>query len=239
MGSLVYAGRDFGRYCSAQTVLRSATDVVPETRVVPGRAGALLLGGRLAPLTVRVRLFLELDGRRTDAELAAIRHEMAGWLAEPGGARLKLPEEPGYELRDAVVSAGADWDRLFEDGSCEVTFVAYDPIAWGETRTYAGKTSVTVGGTWATFPRFRLVAKAGSAVQAGVYGGAYVRVERAFAGGEVVVIDCAKDSVAVDGEDARECVTLTSDFFSLSPGPYQLAFSGVGDFTTYFTEKWV
>ena len=47
--------------------------------------------------------------------------------------------------------------------------------------------------------------------------GAHVEVERAFLGGEEVIIDCGAGRAWVDGEAADSDVTLDSDFFWLEP----------------------
>ena len=69
--------------------------------------------------------------------------------------------------------------------------------------------------------------------------GACVEVERAFLGGEEVVVDCAAGRAWVDGEAADADVTLGSDFFWLGPGLHELSFTGCTDFTTNFTERWL
>ena len=66
-----------------------------------------------------------------------------------------------------------------------------------------------------------------------------MRVEHAFAGGEVVRIDCETEGVTIDGVDARADVTLGSDFFSLAPGGCELYFSGCSSHVTAFHERWL
>jgi hypothetical protein len=68
--------------------------------------------------------------------------------------------------------------------------------------------------------------------------GEMLRVESGFSGGEAVVVDCAGERADVDGADARDCVTLGSDFFALHPGECTLAFSGCSYFETRFRERW-
>ena len=55
MRSIVYNGVDLSEWCSAEVVEKVALPVVPDTMVVPGRAGALLVSGRIPPRLVRVR----------------------------------------------------------------------------------------------------------------------------------------------------------------------------------------
>ena len=52
MRSIVYNGIDLSEWCSAEVIEKVALPVVPETMVVPGRAGALLVSGRIPPRLV-------------------------------------------------------------------------------------------------------------------------------------------------------------------------------------------
>ncbi len=237
MRSIVYNGVDLSEWCSAEVVEKVALPIVPETMAVPGRAGALLVSGRIPLRLVRVRLFMDAGYKPGTNGLADIRHRVYSALCSTVGGTLRLPDEPEWEYRDAVcVDAGA-WSSLFEDGKGEVTFTLLDPIAYGLARSETG-TSFKVGGTWPTWPTFELVAAAGSAVQVGS-GECFVRVEHVFSGGEVVRIDCESEGVTVDGIDARANVTLSSDFFSLTPGSCGLFFSGCSSHVTSFHERWL
>jgi len=237
MRSIVYSGIDLSEWCSAEVIEKVALPIVPETMVVPGRAGALLVSGRISPRLVRVRLFMDAAFRPGTNGLADIRHRVYSALCSASGGTLRLPDEPELEYRDAVCTDAGTWSSLFEDGEGEVVFTLLDPVAYGRERAEAG-TAFEVGGSWPTWPTFELVTSAGSAVQVGC-GDAFVRVEYAFSGGEVVHIDCAIEGVTVDGVDARADVALVSDFFSLSPGNVTLAFSGCSTHVTTFHERWL
>lgn len=236
MSSIVYNGHDFSS-CTTCEVVEGPHAVVPTCKAVPGRAGALLLGGKLAPLVVRVKLFLDVHSPLDDAGLSALKRQIYAWLYAPDGAGLALPGFPSLEWRDAVVTSASPWSSVAEDAYCDVVFTCFDPIAFGAPRSEDGAT-FTVGGTWATWPKFELTASAGTAVQIGC-GDELVRVERSFAGGEAIVIDCKAETVNIDGVDARADVTLESDFFCLDPGDVTLYFAGCSDHTTSFHERWL
>ena len=237
MRSIVYNGIDLSEWCSAEVVEKVAPPVVPDAMVVPGRAGALLVSGRIPPRLVRVRLFVDAGFGPGTNGLADIRHGVYSALCSTAGGTLRLPDEPELEYRDAVCADAGSWSSLFEDGEGEVVFTLLDPVAYGRGRTETG-TAFEVCGSWPACPRFELVASAGTAVQVGC-GNAIVRVEHAFSGGEVVRIDCEGEGVTVDGVDARADVTLASDFFSLSPGSCELGFTGCSTHTTSFRERWL
>lgn len=205
--------------------------------VVPGRAGALLVSGRIPPRLVRVRLFMDAGYKPGTNGLADIRHRVYSALCSTAGGTLRLPDEPEFEYRDAVCTDAGAWSSLFEDGLGEVVFTLLDPVTYGRARSETG-TAFEVGGSWPTWPTFELVASAGSAVQVGC-GSSFARVEHAFSGGEAVRIGCEGEGVTVDGIDARVEVTLASDFFSLSPGRCELSFSGCSAHVTAFHERWL
>jgi len=237
MRSIVFNGLDFSDFCSAEVVEKVALPIAVKTMDVPGRAGALLVSGRIPPRLVRVRLFMDAGFRPDVNGLADIRHRVYSALCSTTGGVLRLPDEPEYEYHDVVCTDAGSWSSLFEDGSGEVSFALLDPVAYGQERSEIGET-FEVGGTWPTWPKFELTASAGSAVQVGC-DGEFVRVERAFSGGEVVRIGCETEGVTVDGSDARADVALSSDFFSLAPGDVTLAFSGSSAHATAFRERWL
>jgi len=238
MSSIVYAGNDFSEICSAQVIEDAAHEVGAEFVEVPGRAGGAVISTYVPPMDVRVRLFLDPGFHPDVVQLSEMQHKLRSWLCVPGGGTLVLPDDPEREYRDALLIGASTWLRLFESGECEVTFTLFDPIAYGALRVER-EASFTVGGTWPTLPVFRLVAAAGSAVQVSCpAAGEVLCIENAFAGGEAVVIDCAEERVWIDGEDARDCVTLESDFFALQPGGCELSFVGCTSFETRFRERW-
>ena len=199
---------------------------------------AALLGCELPPRVLRVRLFLDAGISLSADERSEVRHALYGWLVAPSGAELELPGEPGLSWRDAVVTDASDWDSLFEDGSCELAFTCFDPVAYGDGKSSAAST-LTVGGTWATWPVVTLTALAGSSVKVADGLGRYVLVEREFEAGDVVVMDFASEVVIVDGVDASSGVAVESTFFSLAPGAHSLTFSGCSAHTVAWTERWL
>ena len=237
MRSIVYNGVDLSEWCSAEVIEKVALTVVPETMVVPGRAGALLVSGRIPPRLVRVRLLMDAGFKPGTDGLADIRHMVYSALCSTAGGTLRLPDELEFEYRDVICTDSGSWSSLYEDGKGEVSFTLLDPVAYGRARSETG-TSFEVGGSWSTWPTFELVASSGTAIQVS-NGSELVRIEHAFSGGEVVRIDCETEGVTVDGIDARADVALSSDFFSLTPGDVTLTFSGCSAHVTTFHERWL
>ena len=238
MSALTYNGHDFSEHVTAELMEPAGHALSPRALMVPGRPGAALLGCELPPRVLRVRLFLDAGVTLTAEERSEIRHVLYGWLVAPSGAELELPGEPGLSWRDAVVTDASDWDSLFEDGSCELAFTCFDPVAYGEGKSGAAST-LTVGGTWATWPVVTLTALAGSSVKVADGLGRYVLVERDFAAGDAVLLDFQHEAVTVDGVDASADVAVESTFFSLAPGSHTLAFSGCSAHTVEWVERWL
>ena len=149
-----------------------------------------------------------------------------------------LPDGTEVEYVDVRLVGAGDWSDLFEAERCKLTFTLFDPIGYGMERVER-TSSFNVGGTWPTLPEIRLVAAAESslsvtapAIERGI------RLDYEFSGGEAVVIDCAGETVEIDGADARDTVALASDFFALDPGDVLLLVSGCTYVECRFTERW-
>ena len=238
MRSIVYAGNDFSDFSSAEVIARSANPIIAEFMRVPGRAGALVVSGYVPPVDVTVRLFMDPGYKPSAGGLAQLRAKIRSWLCWPGGGNLILPDDPEVEYVDAMLVAASDWSDLFEAGSCELTFTLFDPIGYGMERIERTN-SFNVDGTWPTLPEFRVVADTGSYLIVGLpSAGKAIRIDNGFVGGEAVVIDCVAETVEIDGADARDCVSLGSDFFALDPGDVTLATTGCTYCETRFTERW-
>ncbi len=238
MSLLTYNGHDFSPYVTAELVEPAGHALSPRALAVPGRPGAVLMGSELPPRVLTVRLFLDAGASLTPGERSDVRHILYGWLVAPEGGELSLSGEPGLTWRDAVVTGVSDWDSLFEDGSCEVEFTCFDPVAYGASFASASN-AFAVGGTWATWPVVELVASAGSSVRVADELGRYVLVERAFSAGDVVVMDFAAETVTVGGAGAAADVAVESTFFPLAPRSHALAFAGCSAHEVSWTERWL
>lgn len=238
MSALSYNGHDLSPYVTAELVEPAGHTLAPRTLEVPGRPGAVLLGSELPPRVLTMRLFLDAGASLTVEERSGVRHELYGWLVAPEGGELRLSGEPGLAWRDAVVTGVTDWDSLFEDGSCEVEFTCFDPVAYGDDFE-STSSAFTVGGTWATWPTVELTAVAGTSVRVADELGRYVLVERRFSAGDEVVMDFAAETVTVDGADAAADVAVESTFFPLAPGAHALASSGCSAHRVTWAERWL
>jgi len=236
--SIWYGGHDFSATTSCE-VIEGPQVLKADTLKVPGRAGALLLGGDVEPRVIVVRLFLDPKYLPGVTGLSDMRHGLYAWLVAPSGNVLVLPGDPKLTFKDAVVTAVEGWDTLFEDGKCKVEFTCYDPIAYGESRE-VDESDFEVGGTWRTWPTITCVASAGTSLMVtDSNSGSYVLLTHDFDGGEVVVLDFLAETASVDAVDASADVDMASDFFALEPGDCSLEFVGCESFEVAFCERWV
>lgn len=239
MRSIAYAGNDFSEICSAQVTGRSLNELAVEAMRVAGRPGSVISSVWVPPEDVSVRLFLDPGFDPGPMGLAEARHRLRSWLMQPHGGELVLPDEPELTYRDALLVSAGNWSNLFEDGSCDLTFTLFDPVAYGLDRVERTGEFV-VGGTFRTAPEFRLVAEAGGELSvASNVTGEVVALDHDFNGGEAVVIGCESQTVEIGGADARDVVVLGSDFFSLPPGATALTFAGCSHAETRFAERWL
>lgn len=237
MRSVAYNGHDLST-CTTCEVIEGPHVVVPTVQVVPGRAGALVSGGRLAPKTIRVRLFLDVGDILGTEALCALKHKIHAWLCDTDGGVLVVPGQPSLEWHDVVVTSVGAWSSVAEDASCEVTFTCFDPVAYSQEHSETGA-SFEVAGSWSTWPTMMLAAVAGDGVGVADGHGRNVQVKHGFAGGESVVFDFECETVSIDGSDASDEVSLGSDFFALEPGVCALAFSGCSTHTVTYRERWL
>lgn len=237
--SIVYNGTDFSPWTTAEVSLPAAHGVAVEAAEVPGRPGAVLVGASVPPKPIGVRLFLDLEDDCDAEDLSEARHALAAALASTEGAELELPGEPGLSYRDVFCTDSSDWSHLFEDGSCELAFLALDPVAWGE-EVASSTNTLTLGGTWPSFPVLTGTASAASALGfAEGPGLRWMSVIGPFEGGEQVVVDCGAGRVTVDGEAVDADVQLGSDFFALVPGSHSLVVAGFSSWTVACCERWL
>lgn len=211
------------------------------SETVPGADGALFTGATIGTRTVTMTLTVR-------AATAAARETAARTLAstldvdEP--KPLSISIDGGLYLM-AMPESGGDADRYRHATSFQVTFTAFDPVMYGEERTYTvpsgGSVSVTVAGTYPTMPTIT----AASAVRNSTLGqwritldnGDYLAATLPTANATAVTADCAKRVLTVAGNVAL--MPPDGDWLVLTPGTHTLTMSGTGAATVKFRERWL
>lgn len=227
--SIEYGGYDLSPYTTAEVTVGPAPAAEPVTVEVPGRDGELLLGTRMGPREIGVRLFLDLEGDTTAEEA---RREIARALSGLFGKTLLLPGDGEEEYRDVALTGPGRWSDLFEAGSCELVFTAFDPAVYGAERniyrSFGGGSSGSIGlGFECTFPvwpvitvdAYRTDDEVPYVEVSEVELDLAVRIEGDFDDGDEIVIDCAARTVTREGEPAFDLIAPGSRFFPLVRHP--------------------
>jgi len=129
----------------------------PVTIEVPGRHGSYYATHRYGVRTIEFDIMLLEDTR---GQLRETVRQVANWLNPDKGVRkLVLDDEPDLYY-EAVLAEDTDIEQLLTLGKTTLRFICPDPITWTvdeiETSFVAGQANVNVGGTYKTFPRFRV-----------------------------------------------------------------------------------
>lgn len=234
---MIFNGHDFGEYLRVNPTRRMNPPASDKTKTVQGRDGAVFMRSQLEPLTISVhaRLYVRSHGHR---QIARLRRKIASWLVTDEPAKLVLPDEPDLYYM-AKLTNSAELSNLWNTGSADLEFTAYDPVAYGAERTsqVGASSALDVGGTYRTWPTFDLTASSGARVKVlDRNTGRYVMTDAAIESGARVVVDMQGQVVRVNGN--RAVVDLSSDFFDLAPGRHVVDVAGASG-TASWTERWV
>lgn len=236
---MIYNGFDFSPWFKTSLMTRSLLpDYSIETKEVPGVPGERFMRAQMKPLAIKVAA--EWRARPKD-DMAALRHQMAARLLCLKEAPLVLDDEAHLGLYYmAVLTSPGELDTLWSTGEAELTFTAYDPIAYGAARkaTVSGTATVMAGGSYEAFPVFTI--KPGGSVSyiklTNMDTGEFVQVTASLTSSTEVVIDMAEQQATVSGVNAA--VTYDSDFFALQPGANSVRLSS-GSATVEWRERCV
>ncbi len=235
MRSIEFGGVCLDGICAAEIIDMGTLSAVPDAVEILGRAGALVLGADLAPRTIRVRLYLDAGFKAGGGRLETLHRQVAAALCSEDAAALVLPD--GFEYRGVLCTDAGTWSTLFEDGSCEVAFTAFDPIAYGR-KVEIHTNEFHVGGTWRTWPRIELVSCTRNVTVTEANGGATFMLEGLEATGADAVVDCGAKTATAGSADVRGHIALGSDFFALEPGDASLKVVGAVLSRVEFRERW-
>ena len=234
---MIYDGNDLSPWLRCNPQRPILPPVENSAQEVPGRDGSRLVRSKLGALTIPVKV--RLRARRGE-DVAELRHMLAAMLRREEPAPLVLPDDPTrYHM--AVLDGSSDLDRLWYTGSAELTFVAHDPIAYGQLHEAAMGSSATlhVAGTHPSAPV--ITARPGSSSRYRITlvdSGEYVEVSTPFSTSSVLVKDCAAQHCTVNGASADRHVALSSDYFDLAPGLNRLAATS-GTAVVEWRERWL
>lgn len=237
-----FDGRSFE---SMGIVIERVHDDLPsvseETESRVGADGNRILNLSLAPkeITLECRAF---EGRWQDFE--ELKDALASWLLTNDERTLTLRTHPGQRYK-AHYSSFTEGERKGGTGigGFEITFVASDPIRYGESRALVvksgGSGTLTIAGT--RNADMVITTNAASRDSNGVWGmtvdGKRMLVPISSSGQKPVRIDCVSHTVTVAGQSAM--LTLQSDWPRFNPGSHRVTMTnGTGAATFSWVQRY-
>lgn len=208
---------------------------------VPGMDGALFTGVRNARRTITMTLTVRADDAEGREEAA---RALAAALAVSEPKPLAIDDDDGRYYLVLPVS-NSDGTRYRHHASFDVSFEAYDPVAYGAERAVTvpsgGLATFLVGGTYPTMPRVKV-----PAAQNG-QGGWWKLVldeDRYLiakvpdgVGSASLDFDCSNRVLMVQGQTTL--LELDADWLVLEPGIHTLAMTGSGAAIVSYAERWL
>ena len=233
-----YNGHDLGDWLRVNPTRSIAPKIDAETVEVPGRPGEVFVRAHMEPLEIPVHMRLRLrSGSGTD-DVADKRRMLSAIFTSGAPVQLVLPDEPTrYYL--ALLTDPDALTALWSAGSCDATFTAFDPIAYGHDRAVEleGETTlVAPGGNYETRPVLELEASGGPLEVHLEETGEFVRLVDEPEAGNRIVVDMSERRATIDGVYAA--VDIDSDFFALAPGTNHVRVSGASGGVIEWTERW-
>ena len=240
---LTYDGFNLSQYAYIRLERQPGPSMQASTQEVPGRAGAVFLGGSLEPLVVVAHCTLK---REYEGAWDGLRDTLAAAFCSTAEKDLTLPDEGG-RVRKAVSSfTSVVTEPVTSPVEFDITFTDYRVAATGTSKTVSvpsGSTvTFSVGGTLP--PALQILAT--SAVRnasTGLWGLTFdnvytVHVETGSASARRVEIDCDKRICKVAG--ALSMIKLDGVWPELGPGTHSVRIDqGTGTAVLTLHERWL
>lgn len=235
---MIFDGHDLNQWVRVKHERRLAPKITDSTVSMPGRPGSVLMRTQMKPLEIPAEIRLKL-APCTSEDAAKVWRRLAGILITPDERKLVLPESPDLYYMAKVTDAG-EFDTLWYTGSCEIKFTAYDPIAYGKTRSAtvsSGSSTLEVGGTYETYPVFDL--KATSTTRVRVTNedtGEYVLMVTNPSTNATIKVDMGAQMLRMNTNLQK--IYIGSDYFALKPGENHINIIGASGTVTW-EERWL
>ena len=235
---MIFDDHDLNQWVRVKHDRRLAPKITDSTVTVPGRPGAILMRSQMKPLEIPAEIRLKL-APCTSEDTAKIWRMLAGILITSDERKLVLPESPDLYYMAKVTDAG-EFDTLWYTGSCEIKLTAYDPIAYGKTRSAsvsAGSSVLRIGGTFETYPVFELKAKSSTRVRiTNEDTGDFVLMATSPSANAAISVDMDAQTLRMNTNLQK--IDVGSDFFALKPGENHIYITGASG-TVSWRERWL
>lgn len=236
---MIFNDIDFGDYIKVEKVRDPLLPpILNLRREVPGKNGSLYKRNKLEPKNIEVEIRL-IEKNRSKVKEKARTVSRLLYTKEP--KKLRFKEEPDkYYL--AILDSSTDLERFLFTGFSILTFVALDPIAYGETKTIDITNSPIIlnEGTHSTTGTITVeITEATNNLQVTLQNtGEFIYVSHDFVVGDTILIDLEEEMIYKNGYSIMHDCYLESDFFDIPTGEFQISVSS-GNATLEFTERWL
>ena len=217
-------------------------DIAPAVTIgqmkVPGQHGFWPTGITYEARVITIDIVL---AKNTITELRDSIRTLSGWLITKEPKELFFDDDPDrYYL--AMLSGQTPFEQLVAEGKGTLTFICPDPFIYAKTPKTVSTFPAQNEGGEPCLPIITCTAtKAIEELKVTLTTtGEFLLLERPIAENDVVVFNCEKELVTVNGVDVRPDLTVESDYFQLPVGQFSVAVepSGVTISMTY-RERWV
>ena len=153
-----FAGTRLDKYCKVLNVQR---DILPPrtnySKSIPTMHGSFFTGFHYGERTITIEIALVAKNRK---ELMEKVRKLADVLDVKNPSRLEISDEPD-KYYYAEVDGETSFEKLFQTGTCTITFICHDPCAYSTTHkvfTPDSKKKITIDykGSAETSPVFEV-----------------------------------------------------------------------------------
>lgn len=231
---LIFNGQNFGDLLYVESVQRQLVGERKHNVLrIPGRPGFLHRSTEIGEkkIIVNVRI-IETDR----AAVMSKAHTIAGMLHTEVPAKLYTRGDTLYDL--AVLDGNVDIEQLFSTGHCELEFINYSGLQYGEdvTRSFVSGAEFAIQGTYKTRGVFTVTfsSSATGLTLTNTTTGQLVKLTGNYIPGNVLTIDCVNESVKLGANLVMSHIdNSVTRFFDLVPGRNAFTYSAGAVSLTY------
>lgn len=264
VGGFTYAGHHSDEY--SVLLVKTTHSLLPpstaRTLQTPRRPGAWYIRSDLGPRQIQCDVAVLGDDY---SDVRSKVRAMAGWLSSVQGPQPLVfdtePEVTYYAVLDDTMNTqqGTQVDQKAGYARMTLTFLCPDPFAYGQEVTVdlsvntvflfpafpadMSWTPLSPTMTAQADPVFTATFKTASSdyTITRQEDGSSIHVIHNFAVGDVLVVDCAKRLVTINGASAMPSLDITSTWIALQPGQNTITASpqSAADLTVSYTPRWL
>lgn len=237
MNEVIFNGLRLNDYMIVKSIKESIMPSISNnTKDIPLKRGSKYINKKLDSKIIQV-----------DFEIQANSFTARESLLDTINNKLYTEEEEVLKLRGnryyyASLDGSTDLNNLVTNGEGSMTFLATDPIKFGQSKSInlSGTTTINVAGTYKTdiYLTYNFTNATSYIIFTDLPSGKYVRIDHDFKEGDVLIIDFKdKWKARKNGNVIAEDIYITSDFFQLKKGNNRL--NTTTPCTLDYIERWL